>query len=119
MLWPTGSTPSAPTDQRGEEAGEGRGDPFGPAAVVRRQVAEPVELRSDTFTKPSAAMRRAMADAEVGDDVFGEDPTVNALQERVAVEWKVPLTIRMERTGTTEPANATFFFKGYLTDLPD
>ena len=43
-----------------------------------------VELRSDTFTKPSAEMRRAMAEAEVGDDVFGEDPTVNALQERVA-----------------------------------
>src|SRR5213594_4119367 len=43
-----------------------------------------VELRSDTFTKPSQGMRRAMADAEVGDDVFGEDPTVNALQERVA-----------------------------------
>ncbi len=43
-----------------------------------------VELRSDTFTKPSPAMRRAMADADVGDDVFGEDPTVNALQERVA-----------------------------------
>ena len=45
---------------------------------------EPVELRSDTFTKPSPAMRRAMADAEVGDDVFGEDPTVNVLQETVA-----------------------------------
>ena len=43
-----------------------------------------VELRSDTFTKPSPQMRRAMADAEVGDDVFGEDPTVNSLQERVA-----------------------------------
>jgi threonine aldolase len=43
-----------------------------------------VELRSDTFTKPSPEMRRAMAEADVGDDVFGEDPTVNALQERVA-----------------------------------
>jgi threonine aldolase len=47
-------------------------------------MAEWVELRSDTFTKPSPAMRRAMADAEVGDDVFQEDPTVNALQERAA-----------------------------------
>jgi threonine aldolase len=45
---------------------------------------DPVELRSDTFTKPSPAMRRAMAEAEVGDDVFGEDPTVNALQDSVA-----------------------------------
>ena len=43
-----------------------------------------VELRSDTFTKPSPEMRRAMAEADVGDDVFGEDPTVNALQERAA-----------------------------------
>jgi threonine aldolase len=43
-----------------------------------------IDLRSDTVTKPSEGMRRAMAVAEVGDDVFGEDPTVNALQERVA-----------------------------------
>lgn len=44
----------------------------------------PVDLRSDTVTRPSPAMRRAMAEAEVGDDVFNDDPTVNALQERVA-----------------------------------
>lgn len=44
----------------------------------------PVDLRSDTFTKPTPAMRRAMAEAEVGDDVYGEDPTVNRLQERAA-----------------------------------
>lgn len=43
-----------------------------------------IDLRSDTVTKPSAAMRDAMARAEVGDDVFGEDPTVNRLQEQVA-----------------------------------
>jgi len=43
-----------------------------------------IDLRSDTVTKPTAAMRRAMADAEVGDDVLDGDPTVNALQERVA-----------------------------------
>ncbi len=43
-----------------------------------------VDLRSDTLTKPTAAMRQAMAQAEVGDDVFGEDPTVNALEARVA-----------------------------------
>jgi threonine aldolase len=43
-----------------------------------------VDLRSDTVTKPSAAMRRAMAEAEVGDDWFGDDPTVNRLQERAA-----------------------------------
>ncbi len=43
-----------------------------------------VDLRSDTVTRPTAAMRRAMHDAELGDDVFGDDPTVNALQERVA-----------------------------------
>jgi threonine aldolase len=43
-----------------------------------------VDLRSDTVTKPTLAMRKAMAEAEVGDDVYGEDPTVNALQEKVA-----------------------------------
>ncbi len=43
-----------------------------------------VDLRSDTLTRPAAGMRAAMAAAEVGDDVFGEDPTVNRLQERVA-----------------------------------
>lgn len=42
------------------------------------------DLRSDTVTKPSPAMREAMARAEVGDDVFGDDPTINALQERLA-----------------------------------
>src|SRR5438552_12982437 len=43
-----------------------------------------IDLRSDTVTKPSPAMRHAMAEAEVGDDVFGDDPTVNALEERAA-----------------------------------
>jgi threonine aldolase len=43
-----------------------------------------IDLRSDTVTRPSPAMREAMARAEVGDDVYGEDPTVNRLQERVA-----------------------------------
>ena len=43
-----------------------------------------IDLRSDTVTKPSPAMRRAMAEAEVGDDVFGDDPTVIALEERAA-----------------------------------
>jgi threonine aldolase len=43
-----------------------------------------IDLRSDTVTKPSPAMREAMAKAEVGDDVFGEDPTVNLLQQKVA-----------------------------------
>jgi threonine aldolase len=43
-----------------------------------------IDLRSDTVTKPTPAMRRAMAEAEVGDDVYREDPTVNRLQERAA-----------------------------------
>ena len=43
-----------------------------------------IDLRSDTLTRPTEAMRAAMARAEVGDDVYGEDPTVTALQERVA-----------------------------------
>jgi threonine aldolase len=43
-----------------------------------------IDLRSDTVTRPTDAMRRAMANAEVGDDVYGEDPTVNSLQETAA-----------------------------------
>jgi threonine aldolase len=43
-----------------------------------------IDLRSDTLTKPCDAMRRAMADAEVGDDVYGEDPTVNRLEAELA-----------------------------------
>ncbi|HYH47119.1 MAG TPA: threonine aldolase family protein, partial [Thermoanaerobaculia bacterium] len=43
-----------------------------------------IDLRSDTVTRPDAEMRRAMAEAEVGDDVYGEDPTVNLLEEESA-----------------------------------
>src|SRR6201997_1824312 len=46
--------------------------------------AAPIDLRSDTVTRPSPGMRRAMAEAPVGDDQYGEDPSINALQERVA-----------------------------------
>lgn len=53
-------------------------------ASENKNTADLVDLRSDTVTRPSAAMRRAMAEAEVGDDVYGEDPTVNRLQERAA-----------------------------------
>ncbi len=44
----------------------------------------PIDLRSDTVTRPTSAMRRAMAEAEVGDDVYREDPTVNRLEQRAA-----------------------------------
>lgn len=43
-----------------------------------------IDLRSDTFTRPTEAMRQAMLQADVGDDVWGEDPTVNSLEERAA-----------------------------------
>src|SRR5687768_18544772 len=47
-------------------------------------MSEWIDLRSDTVTRPDAEMRRAMAEAEVGDDVYGEDPTVNLLEEESA-----------------------------------
>src|SRR5437763_1503434 len=47
-------------------------------------MAEYIDLRSDTVTRPSAGMRRAMAEAEVGDDQYGEDPSIIRLQERIA-----------------------------------
>lgn len=49
-----------------------------------RQAAAPIDLRSDTVTRPSPAMRQAMAAAPVGDDQYGEDPSVNRLQRRIA-----------------------------------
>ncbi|HUC43350.1 MAG TPA: GntG family PLP-dependent aldolase [Candidatus Sulfotelmatobacter sp.] len=58
-----------------------------------------IDLRSDTVTKPSAAMRRAMAEAEVGDDVYGEDPTVARLQEEAAAAVGFPAALFVP-TGT-------------------
>ena len=52
-----------------------------------------VDLRSDTITRPTPSMRRAMADAEVGDDVFGEDPTVNRLEEMAAKRLNKPAAL--------------------------
>ena len=43
-----------------------------------------IDLRSDTVTHPTDNMRKAMSSAEVGDDVYGEDPTINRLEERAA-----------------------------------
>ena len=54
------------------------------AGVAKTNRPVRMDLRSDTVTQPTAAMRRAMAEAEVGDDVYGDDPTVNALQDKVA-----------------------------------
>ncbi len=51
---------------------------------VERKTQRAIDLRSDTVTQPTPEMRRAMAEAEVADDVYGEDPTVNRLQERAA-----------------------------------
>src|SRR5215467_8783650 len=55
-----------------------------PSALEERKPATIIDLRSDTVTKPTPEMRRAMAEAEVGDDVYGEDPTVNRLEQRAA-----------------------------------
>jgi threonine aldolase len=55
-----------------------------PDQIEKTYAAAVVDLRSDTVTKPTPAMRRAMAEAEVGDDVYGEDPTINKLEQRAA-----------------------------------
>ena len=58
---------------------------FAPASpITRDHPVATVDLRSDTVTRPTPRMRAAMAEAEVGDDVYGEDPTVNALEARAA-----------------------------------
>ena len=50
----------------------------------------PIDLRSDTVTRPAAEMRRAMAEAEVGDDVFGDDPTVRMQEYAAELSAKRP-----------------------------
>ena len=55
-----------------------------PYSRPKRRLMRVIDLRSDTVTKPSEAMRKAMMEAEVGDDVFGEDPTVSKLEDIVA-----------------------------------
>ena len=60
---------------------------------------KPIDLRSDTVTRPTAAMWDAMRAAELGDDVFGDDPTVNALQARIAAELGFEAALFMP-TGT-------------------
>src|SRR5258708_34839998 len=52
--------------------------------VLMSEFKEAIDLRSDTVTRPSRGMRQAMAEAPVGDDQYGEDPSVNRLQERIA-----------------------------------
>src|SRR5580765_4755887 len=52
--------------------------------TTARQSTASIDLRSDTVTRPTPAMRAAMAAAEVGDDVYAEDPTINALEDKVA-----------------------------------
>ena len=56
----------------------------GAVDISEKEMRLPVDLRSDTVTKPTPEMRRAMAEAEVGDDVYGEDPTLNRLEQRAA-----------------------------------
>ena len=69
-----------------------------------------IDLRSDTVTKPTAAMRRAMAEAEVGDDVYGEDPTINRLEQRAAeVAGKEAALFRADRHhGQTDRDQAAY-----------
>ena len=55
-----------------------------PSGMLAAAMPDLIDLRSDTVTRPTPEMRRAMATAEVGDDVFGDDPTVDALEERAA-----------------------------------
>jgi threonine aldolase len=73
-----------------------------------------IDLRSDTVTRPSPAMRRAMASAEVGDDVFGDDPTVNRLQERAAeVTGKEAALYTVTGTMANQTALRTFVHPGH------
>ena len=77
----TGPKGTSPAGLFGPPGCGGRLAPVAWVAWDPARMGELVDLRSDTVTRPTPAMRAAMAAAEVGDDVFGEDPTVNRLQE--------------------------------------
>ena len=79
-----------------------------------------IDLRSDTVTKPTAAMRKAMADAEVGDDVYGEDPSVNRLQSLIAERTGFEAALFMP-TGSqsNQVALATHAARGYEVIAPE
>lgn len=70
----------------------------------------PIDLRSDTVTRPTAAMRAAMLAAEVGDDVHGDDPTVNALQDEYEGGGAVVLgfVLSQPRASLREPGAPVF-----------
>jgi threonine aldolase len=73
-----------------------------------------IDLRSDTVTRPSPAMRRAMAEADVGDDVFDDDPTVHLLQERAAeVTGKEAALYTVTGTMANQTALRTFVHTGH------
>ncbi len=79
-----------------------------------------IDLRSDTVTKPTPAMRKAMAEAEVGDDVYGEDPTVNRLQALIAEKTGFEAALFMP-TGSqsNQVALATHAARGYEVIAPE
>ena len=63
------------------------------SGILARRMHAPADFRSDTMTKPTPAMRAAMAAAEVGDDVWGEDPTVRRLEEEGAAALGKPAAL--------------------------
>src|SRR5262245_42986351 len=93
--WPGARSPEATgrgATPRRARRGRRSGDPWAwtrayvnpPASYAVAVSPTVIDLRSDTVTRPTPAMREAMARADVGDDLFGEDPSINRLQERVA-----------------------------------
>ena len=74
----------------------------------------PIDLRSDTVTKPTPAMRRAMAEAEVGDDVLDGDPTVRRLEAKVAFEELFARTRDLQRAGEAHRIGS-MFIRGMAT----
>src|SRR5262245_10741898 len=89
-------------------------------------VAPAVDLRSDTVTRPTPAMREAMASAEVGDDGFGDDPTVNRLQRRYAeltgkeAALFLPSgTMADDDDGTLDPAAVAYLVEGAAHRWPE
>lgn len=100
-MWPSPAPPGAGLGQRRHNPNTGkiRAETLCRTGLWLREVTAPygcpmlVDLRSDTVTKPTRSMRAALAAADVGDDIYGEDPTVRRLEETVAALFDKPAAV--------------------------
>jgi len=87
-----------------------------PSVPETRNIKTALDFRSDTVTRPTPEMRRAMAEAVVGDDVYGEDPTINRLEERAAQIFGREASIFLNSSSVDNTPNA--ILEAFAAGLP-